>query len=183
VAAVVHPIASARPSGTVRVSAVGLQWRRRTSSSEPVVPTPSYSAARQGPTSLLMGWASPIRTRVKGPMGHWAHWWRDQSNILPLISPYTFNFFSHSITDQCIEHVLSSRSISFLSISDRLNSYNTHLYTETNSLDLGPFIVRNLKLYHKPMMHMCSLSALGDVLFVRGSSSTCLSLVCAIFLI
>jgi hypothetical protein len=27
-----------------------------------------------------MGWASPIRTRVKGPMGRWAHWWRDQSN-------------------------------------------------------------------------------------------------------
>jgi hypothetical protein len=69
VAAVVHPIASARPSGTVRVSGVGLQWRRRTSSVEPVVPTPSYSAARQGPTSLLMGWAFPIRTRVKGPMG------------------------------------------------------------------------------------------------------------------
>jgi hypothetical protein len=58
----------------------GLHWRRRTSLSEPVAPTPSYSAARQGPTSLLMGWASPIRTRVKGPMGRWAHWWRDQSN-------------------------------------------------------------------------------------------------------
>jgi hypothetical protein len=34
----------------------------------------------RGPTSLLTGWASPIRTRVKGPMGRWAHWWRDQSN-------------------------------------------------------------------------------------------------------
>jgi hypothetical protein len=49
-----------------------------------VAPTPSYSAARQGSTSLLTGWASPNRTRVKGPMGRWAHWWRDQSNILPL---------------------------------------------------------------------------------------------------
>jgi hypothetical protein len=180
VAAVVHPIASARPSGTVRVSVVGLQWRRRTSSSEPVVPTPSYSAARQGPTSLLMGWASLIRTRVKGPMGRWAHWWRDQSNIPPLISPYTFSFFSHSITDQCIEHVLSSGSISFLSISDSFNSHNTHFCTETNSLALGPFIVRNLKLCHKPMLHMCSLSALGYILFVRGSSSTRLSLICTI---
>jgi hypothetical protein len=28
---------------------VGLQWRRRTSLVEPVAPTPSYSAARQGP--------------------------------------------------------------------------------------------------------------------------------------
>jgi hypothetical protein len=47
-------------------------------------PLPLICAARQGPTSLLMGWAFPIRTRVKGPMGRWAHWWRDQSNILPL---------------------------------------------------------------------------------------------------
>jgi hypothetical protein len=41
---------------------------------EPVAPTPSYSAAQQGPTSPLTGWASPIRTRVKGPMSRWAHW-------------------------------------------------------------------------------------------------------------
>jgi hypothetical protein len=116
-------------------------------------------------------------------MGRWAHWWRDQSNILPLTSPYTFNIFSHYITDQCIEHVLSSRSISILSISDRFNSYNAHLCTETNSLVLGPFIVWNRKLCHKPMSHMCSLSTLGDILFVRGSSSTCLSLICAISLI
>jgi hypothetical protein len=68
------------PSRSVRIWSEELQWRR-TSWSEPVVPTPSYSAARQGPTSLLTGWASPIRTRVKGPMGRWAHWWRDQSNI------------------------------------------------------------------------------------------------------
>jgi hypothetical protein len=126
------------PSRSVRVWSEELQWRRRTSWSEPVAPTPSYSAARQGPTSLLTGWAFPIRTRVKGPMGCWAHWWRDQSNILPLDLTYIFNFFSHSITDQCMEHVLSWRSISFLSISDRLNSYNTHLCTKTNSLDLGP---------------------------------------------
>jgi hypothetical protein len=68
------------PLRSVRVFEWGLQWRQRTSWSEPVAPTPSYSAARQGPTSLLTGWASPIRTRFKGPMGCWAHWWRDQSN-------------------------------------------------------------------------------------------------------
>jgi hypothetical protein len=69
VATVGHPIASAPPSRSVRVWSEELQWRRRTSSIEPVAPTPSYSAARQGPTSLLTAWASPIRTRVKGPMG------------------------------------------------------------------------------------------------------------------
>jgi hypothetical protein len=116
-------------------------------------------------------------------MGCWAHWWRDQSNILPLDLTIYFNFFSHSIKDQCIEHVSSSQSISFLLISDRFNSHNTHLCTWTNSLALGPFIVRNLRLCHKPMLHMCSLSTMGDILFVRGSSSTRLSLICAISLI
>src|SRR6185312_16300388 len=34
-----------------------------------VVPTSSiYGTARRGPTSRLLGWASPIRTRVKGPV-------------------------------------------------------------------------------------------------------------------
>jgi hypothetical protein len=74
---VVLPIASTRLSRSVRVRSGMLQWRRRTSWSEPVAPTPSYSAARQGPTSLPTGWASLIRTRAKGPMGCW---WRDQSN-------------------------------------------------------------------------------------------------------
>jgi hypothetical protein len=68
------------PSGSARVRSVGLLWRRRTSYPEPVAPTPSYSVARQGPTSLLTGWASQIRTRVNGQMGRWAHCWRDQSN-------------------------------------------------------------------------------------------------------
>jgi hypothetical protein len=80
---VVLLIASARPSRSVRVRSGMLQWRRRTLWSEPVAPTPSYNAARQGSTGLPTGWASPIRTRVKGLMGRWAHWWRDQSNIPP----------------------------------------------------------------------------------------------------
>jgi hypothetical protein len=82
--AVVLPVASALPLGRLGLGVGKLLWRRRTSCPEPMAPTPSYSAARQGPTSLLTDWASPIRTRVKGPMGRWAHWWRDQSNILPL---------------------------------------------------------------------------------------------------
>jgi hypothetical protein len=47
-------------------------------------PLPLIVLRDRGPTSLLTGWASPIRTRVKGPMGRWAYWRRDQSNILPL---------------------------------------------------------------------------------------------------
>jgi hypothetical protein len=148
-----------------------------------VAPTPSYSVVRQGPTSLLTGWASASGCEsraqwVVGPIG-------GEINLTfsPLISPYAFNFVSHSITDQCIEHVLSSWSISILSILDRFNSYNTHLCTEINSLALGPFIVWNRNLCHKAMSLMCSPSALGDILFVRGSISTFLSLICVISLI
>jgi hypothetical protein len=67
--AVVLPVTSALPLGWLGLGVWGLLCRRRTSLSEPVAPTPSYSVARQGPTSLLMGWASPIWMRVKGPMG------------------------------------------------------------------------------------------------------------------
>jgi hypothetical protein len=79
---VVLPVTSAPPSESVRVWSGMLQWWRRTSLSEPMAPTPSYSVARQGPNSILTGWASPNRTRVKGPIGCWAHWWRDQSNTI-----------------------------------------------------------------------------------------------------
>ena len=54
----------------------------------------------------------------------------------PLISPYDLNltsfFFSHSIIDQCIERVSSSRSVAI-----RFNSYNAPLYFEIDS-QLGP---------------------------------------------
>jgi hypothetical protein len=50
----------------------------------PWPPLPLIALRDRGATSLLTGWASPIQTRVKGPMSHWAHWWRDQSNIHPL---------------------------------------------------------------------------------------------------
>ena len=52
-----------------------------------VVPTSSiYGTARRGPTSRLLSWASPIRTRVKGPVCRWANWWR---------SILTFSILSH----------------------------------------------------------------------------------------
>ena len=33
-------------------------------------------ALRDGGPPAVLGWASPIRTRVKGPVGRWANWWR-----------------------------------------------------------------------------------------------------------
>ena len=42
---------------------------------EPLIPPPLYRAARRGPTSLILGWASPIRTRVMvGPVVGLARW-------------------------------------------------------------------------------------------------------------
>jgi hypothetical protein len=121
------------PLRSVRVLEWGYSGGGEPRQLSPWPPLPLILLRDRGPTSLLTGWASPIRTRVKGPIGG-----EINPTFSPLISPYTFNCFYHSITYQCIEHVLSSRSISFLSISDRFNSYNTHLCTETNSLDLGP---------------------------------------------
>jgi hypothetical protein len=62
-------IASAPPSRTVRVWSGGLQWRRRTSLSEPVAPTPSYSAARQGPHQPSNGLGVPDPDASQGPNG------------------------------------------------------------------------------------------------------------------
>ena len=62
----------------------------------------------------------------------------DQTNILPLdltlflkLNLHTLSC-SYSITDQCIEHALSSRSVAI-----RLNSYNAPLCFETYT-QLGP---------------------------------------------
>ena len=54
--------------------------------------------ARRGPTSHLLGWASPIRTRVKGPVRRWANWWRSILTFSPLISPYTFKLLDLNLT-------------------------------------------------------------------------------------
>jgi hypothetical protein len=48
---------------------VGLQWRRRTSLVEPVAPTPSYSAARQGPHQPSNGLGVPDPDASQGPNG------------------------------------------------------------------------------------------------------------------
>jgi hypothetical protein len=48
---------------------VGLQWRRRTSLLEPVAPTPSYSAARQGPHQPSNGLVVSDPDTSQGPNG------------------------------------------------------------------------------------------------------------------
>jgi hypothetical protein len=70
------------PSRSVRVWEWGYSGGGEPRVLSPWPPLPLIVLRDRGPTSLLTGWASPIRTRVKGPMGRWAHWWRDQSNIL-----------------------------------------------------------------------------------------------------
>jgi hypothetical protein len=64
-------------------------------------------------------------------IGRWANSVEIYSNILPLDLNLSFNLklclpflslFFCSITNQCIEHASSSRSV-----ADRFNSYNTHL--------------------------------------------------------
>jgi hypothetical protein len=57
------------PSRSVRVWSRGLQWRRRTSSVEPVAPTPSYSVARQGPHQPSNGLGVPDPDASQGPNG------------------------------------------------------------------------------------------------------------------
>ena len=111
----------------------------------PWSPPPLYSTARQGPTSLA--WAGRPRSG-RGSRAQWAVGpigGEINLTFSPLISSYTFNFIlwnnsfqsTRSITDLHVEHVSSSRFI-----PDRINTYNTLLCFETDSLTLGPFIVR-----------------------------------------
>ena len=42
-----------------------------------------YMALRDGGPPAVLGWASPIKTRVKGPVGRWANWWRSIQHSPP----------------------------------------------------------------------------------------------------
>ena len=95
----------------------------------------------------------------------------DQTNILPLnltlflkLNLLTLSY-SHSITDQCIEHELLSRSVAI-----RLNSYNAPLCFE-NRYSTRPLVSRNHRFSYKPMSARCSLNTLGGKPFVSGSAS------------
>ena len=78
----------------IRVRTVGIVAVTNLVTSAAVPTSSIYGTARRGPTSRLLGWASPIRTRVKGPVSRWANWWRSILTFSPLISPYSFNFIS-----------------------------------------------------------------------------------------
>jgi len=93
------PSLSAPPSlDRVRVWMVGTVAAANLVSSAAVPTSSIYGTARRGPTSRLLGWASPIRTRVKGPVRRWANWWRSILTFSPLISPYTFKLLNLNLT-------------------------------------------------------------------------------------
>ena len=103
-------------------------------------PPPLYWLRDGGPPAS--SWAGPpIRARGQGtswPLGQLVE---INSNILPLISSYTFTFIS--FTPFIFHHRLMHRTVSSSqSVADRFNSYNTCLCSEIDSLTLGPFIVR-----------------------------------------
>jgi hypothetical protein len=136
------------PLDRTRVRTVGISGGGEPRTLCPWSPPPLYSTARQGPTSLA--WAGRPRSG-RGSRAQWAVGpigGEINLTFSPLISSYTFNFILwnnsfqsiRSITDLHVEHVSSSRSI-----PDRINTYNTLLCLETDSLTLGPFIVRKSK--------------------------------------
>jgi hypothetical protein len=120
-----------------------------------------------------LGWAPPIRARVKAPLSRWAQGEGDPSNILPLDLTISFSFF-YSITDLHIEHVSSSRLI-----TDGFDSHYTHLYSETDILTFGPYSPGFIRLPLQPMHATCSLNMLGGRPFMSGSASILSVLMCS----
>ena len=51
----------------------GFGGARQTSCCVPPAPTSLYSAAQQGPTNHVLGWAPPIRVQIKRPVDRWAY--------------------------------------------------------------------------------------------------------------
>ena len=66
------PVASAHPQIGLGFFG-GFGGARRTSCCVPPASTSLYSVAQQGPTNHVLGWAPPIRARIKGLIGHWAY--------------------------------------------------------------------------------------------------------------
>ena len=61
----------------------GVTEQRRTSCRAMNATFLFYMALRDGGPPAVLGWASPIRTRVKGPVGRWANWWRSIQHSPP----------------------------------------------------------------------------------------------------
>ena len=128
------------------------------------------------------GWAPPIRARVKARLVRWAQTVEINTNILPLDLISYFNLSQYLLSSFLIlylptplrinayEHASSSRSI-----ADGLNSYNTPLGSEIDTLTLGPLSSGKHRLYHKPMSTVCSLYTLGSKPLMSGSANTWLS--------
>ena len=145
----------------------------------PLVLTSLLWGCATGAHQPSMGWASPIRARVKVHLVRWAQMEEINTNILPLDLILSFNLSQSLLSSFLIlylptplrisayEHASSSRSI-----ADGLNSYNTPLGSETDTLTLGPLSSGKHRLYHKPMSTVCSLYTLGGKPLVSGSTNT-----------
>ena len=96
------PSPVARSLDRFRVSVGGCGGSSEPRSPSPHPHLPFMCAVRQGPTNQIRVGLPRSGSRDKGPIGHWAYWWRS-TNILPLdlIPSFTFISFAfvHSITD------------------------------------------------------------------------------------
>ena len=142
----------------------------------PLVLTSLLWGCAMGGHQPSMGWAPPIRARVKVHLVRWAQMEEINTNILPLDLILSFNLSQSLLSSFLIlylptplrisayEHASSSRSI-----ADGLNSYNTPLGSEIDTLTLGPLSSGKHRQYHKPMWIVCFLYTLGGKPLVSGS--------------
>jgi hypothetical protein len=82
----------------------------------------------------------------------------------PLISTYhlTLNFDFNCFHFYLFHHKSVYRACLIVTVSrHRFNSYNTHLWSKTDSLTLSPLLSGKHRLYHKPMSTVCYLNTLG----------------------
>ena len=133
-----------------------------------------YVCCATGAHQPSTGWAPPIRAGVKARLVRWAQTMEINTNILPLDLISSFNLSQSLLSSFLIlylptplrisayEHASSSRSI-----ADGLNSYNTPLGSEIDTLTLGPLSSGKHRLYHKPMSTVCSLYTLGGKPFSK----------------
>jgi len=150
---------------------------------DPVPLTPHlfllYVCCATGAHQPSTGWAPPIRARVKARLVRWAQTVEINTNILPLdlisyfnlsqslLSSFLILYLPTPLRISAYEHASSSRSI-----ADGLNSYNTPLGSEIDTLTLGPLSSGKHRLYHKPMSTVCSLYTLGGKPLASGSADT-----------
>jgi len=150
----------------------------------PLVLTSLLWGCATGAHKPSMGWAPPIRARVKVHLVRWVQMEEINTNILPLdlilsfnlsqslLSPFLILYLPTPSRISAYEHASSSQSI-----TDRLNSYNTPLGSEIGTLTLDPLSSGKHRLYHKLMSTVCSLYTLGGKPLISGSANICLSFI------